>query len=174
VSTEVRVVPHDPRWSAVFAVESEHILAALALSDCEVHHIGSTAIRGISAKPIIDLLLMVPEIRALDAHASRLQALGYEVMGEYGIPGRRYFRKHSLEGQRTHHLHAFVRGSAAANRHLAFRDYMNAHVDAAQQYGALKEGLAAAFPHDGASYTAGKDAFVAAHVERALAWQASR
>jgi len=119
-------------WSADFTREQARISAVLRDINHEIHHIGSTSIQGIYAKPIIDMLLLVEDLDELDARSHHLERAGWEVKGAYGIPERRYFRRHSAEGVRTHHLHAFVRGSHGALRHLAFRDYMNSHPDTAQ------------------------------------------
>lgn len=168
---EVLVVPPDPAWAGRFAAEAARIREALAEVDVEVHHIGSTAIHGIAAKPIVDMLLEVTELAALDARSAAMTGLGYEAMGEFGLTGRRYFRRSTAEGLRLFHVHAFQRGGAQARRHLAFRDYMNAHPAAAQAYGALKLRLARAFAHDMQAYMDGKDAFVKQHEALALAWQ---
>ncbi|MEB3233517.1 MAG: GrpB family protein, partial [Leptolyngbyaceae bacterium] len=101
------------------------------------------------------------------------EPLGYEAMGEYGIPGRRYFRKHNSEGNRTHHLHIFQAESAEIHRHLAFRDYMIAHPDAAQAYSQLKQRLAAAHPTDIEAYMDGKDDFIKTMEQKALHWRRS-
>lgn len=170
IARPVRVVPPDPAWAGRFAAEASRIRKALADVDVAVHHIGSTAIRGIVAKPIVDLLLEVRGLAALDARTAAMTALGYEAMGEFGLPGRRYFRRNSPEGVRLFHAHAFERGSAEARRHLAFRDYMNAHPVAAQDYGALKQRLAREFADDMQAYIDGKDAFVKTHEALALAW----
>ncbi len=92
---DVRVVPYDPDWPVAFAVEAESIRGALRDAPVEVHHIGSTAIPGIFAKPIIDILLVVPSLELLDSQVPLIEALGYESLGEFGIAGRRYFRKDS-------------------------------------------------------------------------------
>jgi GrpB-like predicted nucleotidyltransferase (UPF0157 family) len=136
-----------------------------------IHHIGSTAIAGLPAKPIIDVLLEVKDIERLDRDTPRLEALGYEAKGEFGIPGRRYFRKDDARGIRTHHVHAFKAGNAHIARHLAFRDYMRAHPDEAQTYGALKQRLTHEHPHDSEAYIDGKDAFIKEQERRALAWR---
>lgn len=168
------IVPPDPAWPAAFAREAQVLAAALHALPHEVHHIGSTAIAGMPAKPVIDMLLLVDDLAALDRHAGALVHAGYEAKGEFGIPQRRYFRKHSAAGVRTHHLHAFERGSTGAERHLAFRDYMNAEPAAAQAYAALKAELVARHPGDVDAYIAGKQAFVAAQEAAALAWVRSR
>jgi GrpB-like predicted nucleotidyltransferase (UPF0157 family) len=103
-----------------------------------------------------------------------MEALGYEVMGEYGIPGRRYFRKDDREGIRTHHVHAFEAGSAEAERHLAFRDYMIAHPAEAQRYSELKRRLAQEHPQSLDGYMDGKDGFIKEMNRRAARWRTSR
>lgn len=157
-------------WPRAFASEAARISQALGDLDHEVHHIGSTSINDIFAKPIIDMLLLVTSLEELDAKTHRLEASGYEAKGEYGIPQRRYFRLHSAQGARTHHLHAFTRGSEGDIRHRAFRDYMNKHPQAAKAYSDLKRELAAMHPGDHGAYMDGKDAFVKKHELLALAW----
>ena len=90
---KVEVVPHDPRWRDAFEAEAKHVAAALGENVVAIHHIGSTAIPNIFAKPVIDLLVEVRDITEVDGQSSAMESLGYEVMGEYGIHGRRYFRK---------------------------------------------------------------------------------
>jgi len=158
--TKVAVVPHDPRWRDAFEVEAKHVAAALGENVVDIHHIGSTAIPGIYAKPVIDLLVEVRDIRAVDTQTPAMESLGYEVMGEYGIPGRRYFRKDNPEGIRTHQIHTFETGSPEVRRHLAFRDYMIAHSGDAREYSELKRKLAQEYPHSMDGYMDGKDAFI--------------
>ena len=166
----IRVVAHDPAWSTKFQAEAERIAEAVGEAVVRMHHIGSTAIPQTKAKPIIDILLEVASLGDLDQKASMLEALGYEAMGEFGIPDRRYFRLDDSDGMRTHQVHAFEVGVANVVRHLAFRDYMRAHPSVAEEYGALKDRLATAHPHDRAAYMDGKDAFVKEHERRALPW----
>ncbi|MDA5557151.1 GrpB family protein [Shimia sp. MMG029] len=166
----VLVVEHDPAWAAGFAQEAEAIHAALGAEAIELHHIGSTSVPGLVAKPILDLLGEVADLAAVDAAAAQFEALGYEAMGELGIPGRRYFRKMDGAGQRSHHLHVFERGSAHVVRHLAFRGYLCAHPAVAADYGALKRALIAEGRGDWESYIDGKDAFVQRVEAEALAW----
>src|ERR671917_2661350 len=125
--SKVEVVPHSPQWRDAFEAEAKHVTAALGENVVAVYHMGSTAIPNIYAKPIIDLLVEVRDITEVDGQSPAMESLGYEVMGEFGIPGRRYFRKDNQEGIRTHQIHAFEVGSAQLARHLAFRDYMIAH-----------------------------------------------
>jgi GrpB-like predicted nucleotidyltransferase (UPF0157 family) len=116
----VEVVPHNPTWRHEFERESKQVTLALGENVVAVHHIGSTAIPNIYAKPVIDLLVEVKDITQVDEHSSEMEALGYEVMGEFGLPGRRYFRKNNEAGVRTHHVHTFAAASPEIERHLAF------------------------------------------------------
>jgi GrpB-like predicted nucleotidyltransferase (UPF0157 family) len=175
VSTQrVYLEPCDPRWPEEFARESAAVAGALGDVLFTIHHIGSTAIPGISAKPIIDMLAVVSDIAALDGRVEKMEAMGYEAMGEFGMVGRRYFRKDNAAGMRTHQVHAFQIGSPEIQRHLAFRDFMRAHPDCAERYDALKRRLAELHPSDVAAYTDGKDEFIAAMDARAAAWLRAR
>jgi GrpB-like predicted nucleotidyltransferase (UPF0157 family) len=166
----VEVLPHDPEWQNAFAVESKSIAEALGETVVAIHHIGSTAIPGIYAKPIIDFLVEVSDLRKVDEQHMTMALLGYETMGEYGIPGRRFFRKNNSAGVRTHHIHTFMIGSAPVERHLAFRDYLLAHPETAQQYSHLKRELAKKYPQNIDRYMDGKDELIKAVDQKAAQW----
>ena len=168
---KVEVVPHNPEWQRAFELEAQYVSSSLSDNVIEVYHIGSTSIPGIYAKPILDLMVAVRSIIQVDLHNSAMAAQGYEAMGEYGIPGRRYFRKDNAAGIRTHHVHVFEAGSDHIQRHLAFRDYMRAHPDEAQAYSDLKRQLAKAHPTDIEAYMDGKDGFIQAMDIKAAAWR---
>lgn len=102
---QVRVVAYDARWADEFRKESEKIKEILGGECVAVHHIGSTAVEGLQAKPIVDIMPVVKDIGKIDALYPEFEALGYECMGEFGIAGRRYFRKGGDE--RTHQVHIF-------------------------------------------------------------------
>ena len=169
----VTISAPSPEWPALFRQEAACISVALGALRHEILHVGSTSIRGAHAKPIIDMLLLVEDLETLDANSSGLLGIGYEAKGEYGIPGRRYFRKSSAAGIRTHHVHAFVVGSEGAARHRAFRDYMNAHPRVVAEYSALKRALVGQPSCTAAFYIAGKDEFVKHHEALALKWATS-
>ena len=135
------VVPHRPEWKHAFLCEAHAIQSGLSGTEIELHHIGSTSIEGILAKPIIDILGAVSDLKEIDSKSGAFEGLGYEVMGAFGIAGRRYFRKVDGLGKRTHHLHIFQTGSAHIERHLAFRDYLVEHPGKAAEYSALKAKL---------------------------------
>lgn len=166
----IQVIPYRPEWATAFDIEAVRITAALGQVAVHVHHIGSTAIPYTRAKPVIDILLEVGSLEALDRGTPMLEALGYEAMGEFGIPGRRYFRQDDASGNRTHQVHAFETGTPNVLRHLAFRDYLRAHPALAVEYGELKVSLAERHPQDMAAYIAGKDGFVKEHQRRAIVW----
>lgn len=167
---KVEVVPHDSTWHSKFEDESKDVVLILGENVVAIHHIGSTAIPDIYAKPIIDLLIEVENITKVDNCILGMEALGYEAMGEFGILGRRFFRKDNETGTRTHHVHTFKAKSSEVERHLAFRDYMIAHPEDAQKYSELKRKLAKQYPKDIIGYMDGKDGFIKEMQRKALVW----
>lgn len=165
----VRVVDYDPKWPEMFAAEASVLREIIGDDLIALFHIGSTSVPGLKAKPIIDMLPVVRDVAALDALDCKFAAAGYESMGEFGIPGRRYFRKGGAN--RTHQLHAYQYDAVhAITRHVAYRDYMRAHAEARAAYGELKAALASRFPDDIGAYCDGKDEFVKEYERRALIW----
>jgi GrpB-like predicted nucleotidyltransferase (UPF0157 family) len=156
----------------MFRTESDLVCQALGPNAVAIHHIGSTSIPCIFAKPIIDMLVEATDINTIDSRNAAMEAIGYEVMGECGIPGRRYFRKDDAEGIRTHHVHTFAAGTHGIERHLAFRDFMRAHPTFAEQYSDLKRKLARAYPDSIEQYMDGKDGFMKEMERRAAQWRA--
>jgi len=159
VSRRVEVVPYNPQWPHRYKSEAELLAGTLSQELIIVHHIGSTAIPGMSAKPIIDILAEVRSIEHIDSFNPAMLKLGYMPKGEYGIPGRRFFIK-GTEDERSCHLHVFQTSNPEIARHLRFRDYMIAHPAKAAEYASLKEYLASRFPNDIDGYMQGKDAFI--------------
>ena len=169
MSQHVVVVPYNPQWPALYEQEAQAIGQILGENLTAIHHIGSTSVPGLAAKPIIDIMPVVRDLAQVDACSAQFEALGYEVMGEFGIPGRRYYRKGGEN--RTHQIHAFSEEDHwNIDRHLAVRDYLRAHPKEAKLYGDLKQRLAQQFPEDIEQYCDGKDAFVKALEKRAYAW----
>ncbi len=128
-----------------------------ALGAVVVEHIGSTAVPGLMAKPILDLLAGLDPLDVAPG-VTAMEALGYEYLGEYGIPGREFFRKGG--DARTHHVHAVELGGPQWTRHVAFRDYLRAHPDEAARYGAAKRAAATAVDGDWEAYSDAKDTAV--------------
>ncbi|KLU62370.1 dephospho-CoA kinase/protein folding accessory domain-containing protein [Peptococcaceae bacterium CEB3] len=164
----VCVVDYDPRWPGMFEAEASLIREVFGEELLALHHIGSTSVPGLRAKPIIDMMPVVRDIEAVDRFNDKMVELGYEPMGEFGISRRRYFRKGG--DARTHHVHIFQEGSEDIKRHLAFRDFLRSHEDAAREYGTLKTLLAERFPEDIESYMDGKDSFIKDLEAKALAF----
>jgi GrpB-like predicted nucleotidyltransferase (UPF0157 family) len=166
----IRIVPYDPSWPSAFQQEAVllgHIFGADLIA---VYHIGSTAVPGLPAKPVIDMLPLVRDIQRVDLFGSAMMAAGYHAWGEHGIPGRRLFTKGGDE-HRTHNVHIFAAGSPDVARHLDFRNYLSAHADVAQRYAELKAALAAQHPNDIAAYNNGKAAFIKDMEQRARKWR---
>jgi GrpB-like predicted nucleotidyltransferase (UPF0157 family) len=170
---EVRVVPHDPAWTEAFETEATALRFTLGDEALAVHHIGSTAVPGLSAKPTVDVLIEVRKIRKVDDFNGVLVGRDYEAWGEYGIPGRRFFTK-NRGSVRTHNIHVFKAGTPEVERHLAFRDYLIQHPETARAYGTLKKDLAERFPTDIQAYMGGKDAFIKRTEREALFWSRIR
>ena len=170
---EVRVVPHDPGWGEAFEAEAAALRSILGDEALAVHHIGSTSVPGLAAKPTIDVLVEVRRIGEMDGFDAAMAEGGYEAWGEYGIPGRRFFVK-NRGPVRTHNIHAFEAGDPAVGCHLVFRDYLVQHPEKANAYGTLKKTLAEKFPTDIEAYMAGKDAFVKQTEKDAISWSRHR
>jgi len=154
----VEVVSYNSNWKKMYKEESEKIKNTLNDIIIDIHHIGSTAIPGIKAKPVIDILAEVKDIEAVDQYNHEMEELGYEVMGEYGIPKRRFFRKGG--NKRTHHIHIFQAGNEEIERHINFKEYLITHPDKRREYSKLKEKLANKYTYDVESYTNGKSDFI--------------
>lgn len=162
------VVAYDPGWAKAYQAEAARLAAVFGQELVSIHHIGSTSVPGLPAKPIIDIMPVVRDITRVDVFNPAMIELGYEPRGEWGIPGRRYFSKRS-DVQRTHHVHTFAQDSPEVARHLDFRDFLSARPEAARQYGELKLALARQFPHDIDGYMAGKDGFIKEIIRKAQA-----
>lgn len=152
------LVPHDPQWRDAFEMERDAILGACGGRVKAVHHIGSTAIPGIAAKPIIDIMPVLARYEDGAACIEPMNGLGYAYRGDGGIEGRYYFTKGS---PRTHHVHIFAANHPEIDRHLRFRDYLRAHPDEAHRYEVLKRQLAVSFAVNGEAYTEAKGEFSA-------------
>ncbi|WP_096200735.1 GrpB family protein [Bacillus sp. FJAT-45350] len=155
---KVEVVPYKQEWAVMFQEERKQIERALGNEIEDIHHIGSTAIPNIYAKPVIDLLVEVKKIENVDKYIDDMEKLGYEALGEFGILNRRFFTKGGVN--RTHHVHIFEQGNEEITRHLAFRNYMIDHTEEAQMYSLLKQKLAKEYPTDITLYIAGKDEYI--------------
>ena len=170
---EVRVVLYDDKWPALYEQEVTRIKRILEKEIVSTHHIGSTSIPSMSAKPIIDILLKVKDITMIDSYNNEMISLGYEPRGELGIPGRRYFSREEPKDVRTHHIHSFQSGNIGLERHLAFRNYMIAHPEDIKVYSELKMVLARRFQWDMDGYISEKDLYVERLEKIAMDWYKS-
>ena len=166
---DIVVVPYDPLWPERFREEAARLTIIFGQELVSIHHIGSTSIPGMCAKPIIDIMPVVRDIRRVENLYPAMLGLGYQPMGEYGIPGRRYFFKGSST-DRTHHIHSYEAGHPEVARHLNFRNYLAGHSEEALAYARLKERLASQFRDDINGYMEGKNAFIKDILRKAEIW----
>jgi GrpB-like predicted nucleotidyltransferase (UPF0157 family) len=165
----VELLPHDPAWAQRAQVEAGVLRSVLGDVLLTVHHIGSTAISGIRAKPVIDLMPVVHDLAALEALRGELEALGYEWCGEFGLPGRRYCRKDDpLSGKRLVQLHVYADGDHEILRHLAFRDFLRRQPSLAADYEAEKLRCQQLHSQDVRAYTACKADWIRGVEARAI------
>ena len=154
----VIVVPYDPAWPEMFATVRDRIATVLGDLAVGIEHVGSTAVPGVDAKPIIDIDVVIRNSDDFLEVATRLATLGYMHLGDLGIVGREAFRA-PTESPR-HHLYVLASGSAPLQAHLLLRDALRADPDLAQEYAALKRSLAERHRDDRDSYAEGKTHFI--------------
>ena len=169
VREDVAIVRYDSRWPGLFRREAEHLRSCLPAGLVRrIEHFGSTAVPGLAAKPVIDMLVEVRSLRAARARiAPILEAQGYDYFwrpsfGDDVPPWYAFFIRRDQRGRRTHHIHMVTRRSAFREHwdRLLFRDYLIAHPQTAQKYAQLKTDLVATHPNDRVAYTKGKTAFI--------------
>lgn len=166
----IEVVEYRDEWCNQFSQEKALIQSVLTNDNVvAIHHIGSTSVKGLCAKPIIDILIEVKSLEELDSDSHLIEAIGYLAKGEFGIAGRRYFQKGDV--QRSHHVHAFLFDSMDAKRHLAFRDYLIAFPNIASEYASIKRDAATVCDNDIDVYCNYKDSFVKEHEAKAMHWK---
>lgn len=158
-----RIVPHDPAWGAIFAAERDLLVAALGLPVRRIEHIGSTAVPGLGAKPIIDVMAGADSAADYPRHVARLAPLGYDHRGDT-VPGTLYVRK---QGPPRVNVHLAVFGNEFWAEHLLFRDFLRAHPEAAREYEALKRRVLSEVGPDPPAYNAAKAAFIREIIARA-------
>jgi len=157
MSDPLVVVPYDPKWIEQFDQERERIIYAFDDLCAHVEHIGSTSVPGLAAKPIVDMLIVVETAEDALRAITPLVRLGYTCYGEAEIPGRIYFDRRAYN---PCHIHLYVRGNPAIERHLNFRDYLRTHSDTRDAYAKLKYELAEQFRENRPGYTIAKTEFI--------------
>ena len=177
----VHLVEHDPYWGER-AQSLMAMLAPLHPPLLRLYHVGSTAIPGILAKPVIDIVGVASSMAALDAAADGARALGLGWHGEFGVDGRRFCTLDAAVaagkdaggknagGERIANFHFYAAGSRHIKLQVAFRDYLRAHGDVAAAYADEKRRIRALHPDDSVAYSAEKGPFIRALLDKALAW----
>jgi GrpB-like predicted nucleotidyltransferase (UPF0157 family) len=161
----IRIAEADPAWPQRYLEEARSIQGTLlehGIQGVRLEHFGSTAVAGLAAKPIIDILLLPPPDCDWQRLLSPLESLGYRLERQHAEPPRLFFVKapSGNGGEHSHHLHVLTLGEA--DLHLRFRDHLRRHPEDVAAYAALKRNLASHYASDREAYTRGKDAFVAA------------
>jgi GrpB-like predicted nucleotidyltransferase (UPF0157 family) len=154
----VVIAPYNPEWPEIFARLRKNLAVALGDVALRVEHVGSTAVPGLAAKPVIDIDVVIASEGELCVAIERLAQIGYGYAGERGISGRHAFVQPAALP--AHHLYVCATDNLELARHLAFRDHLIANRDAAEAYGLLKKNLAEAFGVDREGYTNAKTAFI--------------
>jgi GrpB-like predicted nucleotidyltransferase (UPF0157 family) len=162
----VELVPHQDEWADLYAEEADRLKGLFGEHIIGIYHAGSTSIPGIKAKPVIDLVIALDDLNVVEEFNRGMMSLGYVAVGEFGIPGRRFFRR-DVDGKRTHNVHIFQHDHPEITRMIAFRDYLREHPDEAKQYELLKEDLARQFPYDTTIYARGKSSYVEGVIRKA-------
>jgi GrpB-like predicted nucleotidyltransferase (UPF0157 family) len=173
IDPAIRIVEYDPEWPARAEAELRRIGEALGDVAVRTEHIGSTAVPGLAAKPIVDLLVAAVALEPRDLYADPLGRLGYLLVPEAGSPDRHFFGK-PPERPRTYHLHVVEAGSGHERRHLAVRDFLRVHPGEAARYAALKREIAARHAGDRLAYIAAKADHMTALERLSLGWQSSQ
>jgi GrpB-like predicted nucleotidyltransferase (UPF0157 family) len=169
----IRMVESNPRWPSQANVELRRIAHGLGPLATRLEHIGSTAVPGLYAKPILDLLVSVAALEPHRRYVEPLERLGYLFVPDPDSPDRRFFAR-PPERPRSHHVHVCAAGSHCELRHIAVRDFLRTHPDHAASYATLKRELVRRHAGDRPAYIAGKDSHVGELEARALEWAKQR
>ncbi|WP_285395840.1 GrpB family protein [Lysinibacillus sp. fls2-241-R2A-57] len=155
----VQLSEYNSNWEQQYADEQNRIKEALGDKAIRIEHIGSTSIKGLEAKPIIDILVGVPSLEEVVSFIDALSKIDYEYVPKLEFNDRKFFRK-GLWGQGTSHLHICEYNSNEWIEKLLFRDYLRTHPEAATEYAMLKKQLATKYSHDRSTYTKEKEPFI--------------
>lgn len=158
---KVIVLPYDAAWKTAFEDIKREIQYALADLIIGIEHVGSTSVEGLSAKPCIDIDIIIQDYTAFDKIVKKLANIGYVHEGNLGIENREAFRYSNKPHLMTHHLYVCPQNSKELHRHIAFRDFLRNNPEAARQYGQIKETAAQLFPDDIDQYMAYKSPCIA-------------
>lgn len=170
MSSPIVIENYNPQWPILYEGEKGRIFGVIGQAVVAIEHVGSTAVPGLGAKPIIDIMVALRHLADAEACIEPLQSIGYEYVPKYEvfIPERRYFRKW-VQAERTHQVHMVERTSEFWDRHILFRDYLRTHPEVAQEYYQLKKELAAKYGSNRDGYTDAKTPFIESVVAKARA-----
>lgn len=154
------VLPYDGQWKQDFITIKAELQEALDELALRIEHVGSTSVPGLSAKPIIDIDVVIRDESMLEAAIAALGRISYRHEGNYGIAGREAFRYEGKEHLRDHHLYVCPQDSPELKRHITFRDYLRSHPEAVRAYSRVKEEAAKLYPHDIDRYIEHKSPFI--------------
>ena len=164
----IEIVDYDPAWPVLFGELGRTLRAALGAVALRIDHIGSTAVPGLAAKPVIDVQISVAAFKPIEAFKDPLEQLGYVYRADNPERTKRYFRE--APGSRRTHLHVRRAGTFSQQIPLLLRDYLRTHAQAAAEFATVKRRLAGQFPFDGAGYTDAKAPYVWEIIRRADEW----
>ena len=170
---KVPIVDYNSAWPAMFAAEQAALAAAINIDRTIIEHFGSTSVVGLAAKPVLDILVGLPDFNLADSLVPNIVALGYDYIAHYNaiMPFRRFFQRRP-RGVNTHNLHMVEMGCEFGERHLLFRDYLRSHPEAVAAYGAHKQELAQREWQDVNEYADAKTEFIMSVEKMARAWKA--
>jgi GrpB-like predicted nucleotidyltransferase (UPF0157 family) len=164
---KVRLSEYSENWTVMYDKEAQFLKTIFGDEVIAFEHFGSTSVKGLKAKPVIDMMCIVKNIENVDVLNEKMATLGYDVAGEWGIEGRRLFRKGGEN--RTHHIHFYQFDNPQIERHLIFRDYLRSHPDEVERYSSFKEELSRRYENT-SEYSPAKKSFVKEMEQRALEW----
>jgi GrpB-like predicted nucleotidyltransferase (UPF0157 family) len=171
MSDPIIIEDYDPHWPEQFEVLRARIVPVLDPLAAAIEHIGSTAVPGLAAKPIIDVDVLLRSAADLAEAITRLGALGYQHRGDLGVPGREAFRP--PPNDLPHHLYVCVPECLEYARHITFRDHLRTHPEDAHAYERLKRARAVEFRNDREAYNLGKTEFIEAVLRNAATMEQS-
>lgn len=163
--SRVTLMPFSDEWYTHYQIARDELLKIMGANVVAVHHIGSTAIKGIYAKPILDVAVVIRRVELLGI--SDMEAAGYEYCGERGVAGRHLFVRRINDNISTHHIHCYLENNENLNHSILFCKFLNKRSDYAKQYNDLKKELADKYPNDRIAYTDGKAFFISHVLEKA-------
>ena len=160
ITKHVVVLPYDEQWKQDFLMIKKELASVLGQLAMRIEHVGSTSVEGLSAKPILDIDVVIKDYTVLEEVITALGAIGYRHEGDLGIAGREAFKYDGKDHLRKHHLYVCSEDSPELKRHIAFRDYLRTHPAAVREYSKIKVEGARKYPYDIDKYIEHKSPFI--------------